>query len=1087
MTRSRSFRRELATIFAVVLIAGSSTSSALGAIPRPAPEARPAAATDVVGQIESDTTWTKAASPYTITGQVIVRAGVTLTIEAGVDITVSENGSFVVNGNLVAIGTRAAPITIAGTGPGSWPGLFVTYGGQSAPSAHLAFVTISGGGGSGGHGDQLYGYAGTVDLDEVTLRDGGGNGITIETGTLRMRGGAISGNPGDAIVATGLHTGGGEHALDVEGVEISGNGNNAAVLHGPGGFDADGRLRDIGVPYEIRGQIVVSEHTTLTVDPGVEIRFADQAELVVNGAIDAQGTAERPITFRGVADGTGTWYGLRVIGGQEAALATFDHVTIRDAGQSQRTALSVTNGRLQLLNSEMTKLGGDAIVIDGGAWPGTSRIEGSSIEDIAGLGVRNDTTGVVIATRNWWGDASGPRSDDTCATGSGTSIKGLVRTAPWLTARDARPDPLAPAPYPVITLSPERWYAPADGQTRIWVNLTLRDPQGRPVAGRKIDLHSTLGTVTTGGLTDAAGTTRAWLVSDQPGDGELTAVLADSEGCSFADAGEALVTFRDVAPELLAGMQAPYMYDGLEIGPEPVIQGVETKVRARLTNTNAEPVKVEVEFGYADYGIGLTFGPIGTVTGEIPANGETTFETTWLPPISGHYCLEVQYRIIGSTGSTDANRLVASIDWQPASGDPFFAAPGGGGGRANSNVGGGNPAGNLPKPPPSGGGGNQEGPGLFGGFFKSMGFGQPDQISSSLGGDPPRQDYDQVASIVPLTVQYWPREAGWSDARWAAEQALTDALFDYSEIGIAAITSLDRYGGATAANELRWAAVQASSLLHFRDLLGVQAEVVADKVGALAAIVEQEAPDEAISLADATAFLDRLRTSGYTAEELAYARAMGADDVGIAHMKEIALRQTPESLARRTAVKLRKVEAYYRELGPQLGQTRMFPEQSSATAGLGNLTAADAPSELAAITDASTTFELGNPLDTTATIDLRTRPISLPAGWTATLSTTQVTLDPGKSTTITVTIVPSGPAVQGTIARVAVEGYINGELLDGVVAGVLIPEYVPFSANPSDSSGGPTLLIIVGVAVIAIVVLLAGALLLLRRRRPKAA
>jgi hypothetical protein len=1084
MSRSRSSRRELAVLVAVGAIVASS-SSALGAALRSAPELRVAAATDLAGEVTSDTTWTRANSPYTITGQVIVRTGVTLTIEPGVAVTVANQSSFVVNGNLVAIGTRAAPITISGSGPGTWPGLSVTYSGATTPSASLAFVTLSGGGGSGGHGDQIYAYGGTVDLDEVTLRDGAGNGITIETGSLRMRGGAITGNPGDAIVATGLHTGGSGHAVDLEQVAISGNGNDAVVLYGPGSFDTDSTLRDVGVPYEIRGQIVVDPGKTLTLDPGVEVRFADQSELAVNGSIDAEGTADKPITLRGVTDGPGTWYGLRIVGGQEAAVARFEQVTIRGAGQSGRTALAITNGRLEFLNGTITASGGGGILVDGGAWPGTSRIEGSSITEIAGDGVRNDTSGVVIATKNWWGDASGPSSDGSCAAGTGTSVVGLVRTAPWLTAADAKADPLTPAPFPVITMSPERWYAPADGQTRIWVDLTLRDPQGRPMPGRTIDLHATLGDVTTGGVTDGAGMTRAFVVASTTGDSELTAVLSGADACAPADAGEALVTFTDPEAGLIAGTEAPYAGDGFGVDPQPTTVGVEATLHVRLVNPNAEPITVEVEFGYADYGIGLAFGPIGSLlTGEIPANGEKTFEMPWVPPFSGHYCFEVRWHIVGATGFQRALQFASVSDswWS----DDVLTAAGGGSGKQpfNSST---NPAGNLPGPPGGRGGSGGNLPNFDAankvvGGLKGAGFRQPSQIMSSLGGDPPRMDYDQVATVADLTVQYWPRESGWSDARWAAEQALADALFEFSAIGTAATTSLDRYGGASAAQDLHWAAVQLSSLIHFRELLGAQALVVADKVSDLAGIIERESPDEGLTLAEAKAELDRLRSSGFNADELSLLRAMGADDAAIAHSLEIALRQTPEGLAGRTADQLRSIEAFYRDMAPWLGSRRVFPEQSGPTAEAGALTAADAPSNLAAVGDTTTTFELGNPLDSTATIDLRSRPISLPPGWTVRLSTTQVTLDPGATTTVAVTIVPSGPTVQGTIVKVAVEGYVAGELLGGLVAAVVIPAYVPFPGSTSDSTDGSTL-VLVGIAAAVIVVVLVGALLLLRRRR----
>jgi parallel beta-helix repeat protein len=62
------------------------------------------ASIEVSGIIASDTTWTKANSPYKLTGPVLVSNGVTLTIEAGVEVNL--NGHYVqVNGTLQAVGS----------------------------------------------------------------------------------------------------------------------------------------------------------------------------------------------------------------------------------------------------------------------------------------------------------------------------------------------------------------------------------------------------------------------------------------------------------------------------------------------------------------------------------------------------------------------------------------------------------------------------------------------------------------------------------------------------------------------------------------------------------------------------------------------------------------------------------------------------------------------------------------------------------------------------------------------------------------------------------------------------------------------
>jgi parallel beta-helix repeat protein len=71
------------------------------------------AATEVIGILTSDTTWTKASSPYSLTGPVAINQGVTLRVEPGV--TVNLNGYYIrVNGTLTARGNPTDKITFNG-------------------------------------------------------------------------------------------------------------------------------------------------------------------------------------------------------------------------------------------------------------------------------------------------------------------------------------------------------------------------------------------------------------------------------------------------------------------------------------------------------------------------------------------------------------------------------------------------------------------------------------------------------------------------------------------------------------------------------------------------------------------------------------------------------------------------------------------------------------------------------------------------------------------------------------------------------------------------------------------------------------
>ena len=69
-----------------------------------------ALATDVSGALSSDTTWEASKSPYVVTGAILVEEGVTLTVEAGVEVRFEDDTYIKVNGEVVARGTSSGKI-----------------------------------------------------------------------------------------------------------------------------------------------------------------------------------------------------------------------------------------------------------------------------------------------------------------------------------------------------------------------------------------------------------------------------------------------------------------------------------------------------------------------------------------------------------------------------------------------------------------------------------------------------------------------------------------------------------------------------------------------------------------------------------------------------------------------------------------------------------------------------------------------------------------------------------------------------------------------------------------------------------------
>ena len=103
-----------------------------GSTPTPQPTPQfpiPPPRTNVNGTINSDTTWTKANSPYNLTGPVTVSPGVTLTIKPGTIVDAGYLNYLQINGTINARGTTKEPINFNGGPPVLVPnGLDLLFG-----------------------------------------------------------------------------------------------------------------------------------------------------------------------------------------------------------------------------------------------------------------------------------------------------------------------------------------------------------------------------------------------------------------------------------------------------------------------------------------------------------------------------------------------------------------------------------------------------------------------------------------------------------------------------------------------------------------------------------------------------------------------------------------------------------------------------------------------------------------------------------------------------------------------------------------------------------------------------------------------
>ncbi len=112
--------------------------------------------------------------------------------------------------------------------------------------------------------------------------------------------------------------------------------------------DVSGQTWSSGT-YYVTGNLTVNDNTTLTIQPGVVVKFASSIVMIVYGTIDAAGTSGSNIYFTSKNDNTigetvdgssgspaaGDWYGIYVDGnGTNDGIANFDYCTIKYGGGS---------------------------------------------------------------------------------------------------------------------------------------------------------------------------------------------------------------------------------------------------------------------------------------------------------------------------------------------------------------------------------------------------------------------------------------------------------------------------------------------------------------------------------------------------------------------------------------------------------------------------------------------------------------------------------------------------------------------------------------------------------------------------------
>ncbi len=338
--------------------------------------------------ITTNSTWTKAGGPYTVTQFVRVRPDVTLMVEAGVEVAFAKNASLRVEGTLLAQGTANAPILFTGTAkePGAWNGITASNTAEQPASLTFDHVIVEYAiyEGFENNGSLSLDYT-TAEIRNSIFRNGGGNGLNVSgNATATIADSSFTNNTLEALRITY----GAQRAPTMSNLTASGNGTLNGVVFASANLQGDLTLTPMGLPYIFKGGFNVADTGHLTLAPGIEVQV--DTGFYVDGTLTAVGTATQPILLTGINKTPGGWWGLRVSGDfEQLASASLDYVTIEYGGRGTDeydANLSVGSANISVSHSTIRQSSNHGILNDGGSpdQAFTVTIADSTISDNSG-------------------------------------------------------------------------------------------------------------------------------------------------------------------------------------------------------------------------------------------------------------------------------------------------------------------------------------------------------------------------------------------------------------------------------------------------------------------------------------------------------------------------------------------------------------------------------------------------------------------------------------------------------------------------------------------------------------------------------
>ncbi|MFS4447325.1 IPT/TIG domain-containing protein [Maribacter sp. 2307UL18-2] len=319
---------------------------------------------------------------YNIKNALNIAAGTTLEFTNGAGFRLGEQSSDCADtsGSLNATGTMDSPITFKGVTPGKGTWLGIGFN-SASPNNNLIYCSISGGGSGKMYNGADFAANITLQCDsKVTIQnssitDSSEFGIYMLDEDAELEDFLENTIVNNELAPLWMHLPQ-VNQLDAATSYAEGNGRAYIQVEGDAVTEADLTIKKLEVPYRIETEESGREtyvERAITIQAGTILEFETGAGLVLGspgvdcipttGSLNAQGTTEEPIVFRGAAEGQGTWLGIGINSSTSANLFTYCEISgggskqLYNAG-GQGNIVIHCSGNLTVENSTVKDSGG---------------------------------------------------------------------------------------------------------------------------------------------------------------------------------------------------------------------------------------------------------------------------------------------------------------------------------------------------------------------------------------------------------------------------------------------------------------------------------------------------------------------------------------------------------------------------------------------------------------------------------------------------------------------------------------------------------------------------------------------------------